>query len=114
MTSTAGVDIRKLDMFGHTKKRLAALDELVTGEGPRDWRMGVCVMPHSRSRGPKLGYKLRGGFGYRWMPDWAQRAIVACWNWGACRYWGHDEFDEFAVGIPNGKVICVSCSKTLR
>lgn len=85
------------------RRRLNALDALVTGE-QRDWRMGLST------HGYHLVYRVRGGFGYRWLPVVAQETIVKVWNPIACLVWGHDLLDEKALGIGTN-VVCTSCCK---
>lgn len=98
-------------MMWWTRRRiLRGLDELV--DGHKDFRYGLCFIGYGH--GLKLGYRLRGGFGYRWLPMWAMRVITRVWNLVACRVWGHDELDEGALGIASGKVVCVNCCKVLR
>lgn len=91
------------------RRRLKALDALVTGHRERDWRMGLTF---SGWRGNKwaLLYRMRGGFGWWWLPSSVQHAIVAVWNPIACRVWGHNLLDEKALGIGPGQT-CTNCSK---
>lgn len=91
------------------KRRLNALDELVTGHKPKEWRLGLCFI-HTSTRRLALGYRNKGGFGYRWMPEWLMRSIVKVWNPVTCRIEGHDKLDQKALGMGN-KIVCVNCSK---
>jgi hypothetical protein len=74
----------------------------------KDYRKGLCFIRYGY--GPKLGYRMRGGFGYRWLPDFIQHAIVRVWNSVMCQLFGHDWLDYRQLSGEN-LIVCVNCCK---
>lgn len=88
------------------RRRLKALDALVH-HGKPDMRFGLYLSRNSKG---KLVYRLRGGFGHRWLPAKVQHVITAIWNPVACHFYGHDFLDEDRL-FGNGKIVCTACCK---
>lgn len=98
-----------------TRRRLRALDALVTGTQEQDWRMGLTFSLLRRSEHPwALVWRVGGGFGWWWCPPGILRFILLGWNAVVCRISGHDILDEGRYSrYPTGAGrVCLNCSKT--